>query len=535
MNIAMINGKIFVGDENNSFVDSVYVEDGIIKLVNEPEKIKSLNGTKVIDLKGKTVLPGFNDSHLHLIGTALFLKTLKLSDYTSIAQIIQESKLFIKNTVNESEDWIVARGWNQDKLTEARMLTRYDLDKISTNIPICYIRACGHLAVINSKGLEILNIDKDNIPDINGGKIYVDEHGVPDGKFSENALGIIYDKFNVPDKNKIKDLIKTSMKELNKYGITSAQSDDFMFIDGVDYEEVIKAYVELSENNEMSVRVNQQCLLKSVSKNKSFLDKYKPIGDNFYRLGCIKLLLDGSLGSKTALMKDKYCDDDNTNGIQLYTDEDFNEIIKYASEKKFPLAIHGIGDKAIQKIVDVYNKYFGSDNELRNSIVHCQITDEKLLDEISQNNIYTFVQPAMLSYDLHICEDRVGKEKSEFSYGYNSMINKGIRMSFGTDSPIENINPLEGIYCAVNRKDLSGYPSDGWNSKECITVEQAVKAYTIESARASHEENIKGTVEVGKLGDFVVLDKDIFEIDKEEIKNVKVKMCIVGGKVVYEI
>jgi predicted amidohydrolase YtcJ len=493
--------------------------------------------TTVIDLRGRLLLPGFNDSHMHLLSFGNLLKKIDLSDTSSINEIISKSKVFLQAKNIPKDKWILGAGWNDDFLQEKRFLTRYDLDMISNEQPICFTRACYHVAVVNSKALEILNISK-NTPLVEGGHFDVDENGEPLGIFRENAVSLIYSNMPEPTLEEIKELIIEASHKASMEGITSIQTDDFGHIASDDYEKIITAYKVLIQEDKLTVRINEQCLLPEKYILESFINKgYKTgQGDDYFKIGPIKLLTDGSLGARTALLSKPYNDMPSTYGISIYEQAALDELIETAHKNHCQLAVHCIGDGAMMMTFNSFEKAMNKfpRSNCRHSIVHCQITNEELLDKFKESDIIAHIQPIFLDYDLHIVEDRVGVELAATSYNWKTMLNKNIHIACGSDCPVEYFNVLKGIYCAVTRKDLKGFPENSWLPEQKLTVEEAVYGFTMGGAYASFEENTKGSISIGKLADMVVLTDNIFTIPEDKIKDVEVIMTFLGGKLVYK-
>ena len=532
-----INGVIHTMN-GKEIVEAMVVEnDKIIALGNNEEILKNTNeNDSIIDLENNTVIPGFNDSHLHGLLTAQKMSQIDVTQTKSIDDLIKKSKEQLPKDIKDGE-WIIGRGWLHDNFKENRFPTKDDLDKITTEYPLVLIRACIHICVVNSKALELINLDKNNLPIIEDGEIYTDENGELTGLFSESALLYVYNNFPKKSREEIKEMILKLQKHLNSYGITSIQSDDFTALNNTDYHEVIEAYKELAKEDKLTLKVYQQCLLNTPQKFIDFLDEgYKTKQDfGFYRIGPLKLLLDGSLGARTAVIEGGYADDSEANGISIYSDDTLYEYGKIAAQNNIQLAVHGIGDGATNQIIRLckkINQNFGY-GDYRHGIVHCQISTKPILDEIVKEKIVVYAQPIFLDYDIHIVENRVGKEKARTSYAFKTLLDDGASVSLGTDSPVDAISPFKNMYCAITRKDLSLTMDKGWFEQECLSIEEAVKAYTYESAYQSFEEDIKGTLEKGKVADFIVLDQNIFEVTPEKMLETQVLKTIVNGKLVY--
>lgn len=540
MELILFNGNIVTMDKEKPKAQAVAVHSGKIVRVGSNSEILSLKctQTKIIDLQGKLLLPGFNDSHMHLLSYGTSLVKANLIGTTSIEHLVEQMKNFIKDKEIENGQWVEGRGWNHDFFEVNRFPTRYDLDEISTEHPIIATRACGHVSVVNSKALELAGITKDTLQ-VEGGHFDVDEQGEPLGILREKALNLILGCVPQPSVEDIKSMLLMAAKNASEAGITSIQTDDFEALSGTDFTTIIKAYKELTEAEDLPLRIYQQCLLPTMDKLERFLSLgYNTgVGNEFFKIGPLKLLADGSLGARTAYMCEPYADDPSTQGIAVYNQGQLDDMVLMAHNTDMQIAVHCIGDKIMYMTFESYEKALKGKpkNDHRHSIIHCQITDNALLDKYRDNNVIAHIQPIFIDYDLHIVEARVGKEKASSSYNWKSMLNRGVHVACGSDCPVEPFNVLKGIYCAVTRKDLKGYPEKGWLPDQKLTVYEAVHGYTLGAAFASFEEDIKGSVTPGKLADFVVLSDDIFEISPDKIKDVEVIKTIVNGKIVFEI
>lgn len=530
MTTAIIGGKIFI--EIGKYCQGILVEDGIVKKTGTSEEILKCidDETKIIDLEGKTAVPGFNDSHVHVLSLAKVISAVHLHTATSPQDLIDFGKEFIvKNNVKKG-DFIRGRGWNQDYFTtDKRLPTCKDLDQISTENPIIYVRACGHMMVCNSYLLKMAGITRDS-EQVDGGEFYFFPDGEPNGIFSEYACDIITSFIPKLDSNQIADTLKTGFDYISQYGITSVHTHDIQY---PEIDEIVEGY-RIYHKGGATARVYHQCGLDTVENIISFTKKYGASGseNDFGTVGPLKMLIDGSLGARTALMRKPYADDPTTNGIFCYTDEHVDEMVKTANENGMQVAIHAIGDLGVEKVLDAYKKVSDKENSLRHGIVHCQITGSDLIDRIEEQNVLAYVQPIFVHYDQHIVKDRVGEELASTSYSFGSMYRRGIHTSYGTDSPVENPFPLDNIYTAVTRCDLRG--NGPYREDEKVSVEEAIDQYTRASAYASFTEDKQGTLNVGYYADLAVLDKDIFTVDPMTIKDIKVDMTILGGKIVYQ-
>ena len=530
MRTLLINGHIY--QKRGQFAEAMLIEDHLIRKVGSlVDLLPYMIDSKVIDLKGKTVLPGFNDSHLHLYGTASFMRNVNLYGCSSINDVIVRAQEFI-HLHSQHAETLIGRGWNQDFFTdEVRLLNRFDLDRISVNFPIVFPRACGHVVALNSCALDCLNITRDSM-NPEGGIIDKNDFGEPTGILRETALNLIeplYPKVTLPDMlQRLKDIGERA----NSLGITSVQTND-LHIGDADSNHLEEAYRIFAK--EGLLRVYHQVCFSDLEAFRDRIDAgFHQSFDPFNRYGCLKLFADGSLGARTAALRKPYADDASTSGIAILSPEVLDDWIQTADKAGVQVAIHAIGDLAVRDVLDAYTKVNRGVNPLRHGIIHCQITDTELLKAFQTQDILAYVQPIFLHYDLHIVEARVGKELAQTSYAFHTMETLQLHTSYGSDAPVEDFNPFNNLYCAITRKDLNGYPINGFNPTEKVDLATAIDAYTIGSAYASYEEHSKGRLSVGYVADLIVLDKPIFELDDLDVRSVSVELTMVDGKIVFE-
>ena len=526
------NGQIY--QNRGQFVSALLIEDGIIlQTGSDPEILAHQSpNTIMTDLQGKTVLPGFNDSHLHFYGTAVAYQTVDLYGLTSIDAIVERANEFLSSHPNPSGQTLFGRGWNQDYFTsEVCLVNRHDLDRISTDFPIVFSRACGHVVSVNSKAMEVLGITAAP-PLIEGGQIDLDPDGNPIGIFRENAIGLLSPlqvPFSIEDRV---NLIKQVSAIANRYGITSVQTNDLTIgtPDGHDLEEAYRRYA--SDNP--TVRIYHQVSFSDLEALQNRIrDGYHQNEHDFNQYGPLKIFVDGSLGARTAFMRTPYQDDPSTQGIQCMSQDVLNTWVNTADAGRIQIAIHAIGDGAMAQVLDAYQTVIKTENNHRHGIVHCQITDLPLLQRFQALDILAYVQPIFLHYDMHMVIDRVGETLASTSYAFKTMEDLGLHVAYGTDSPVEGLNVFHNIHCAIHRQDLKDYPENGFYPSEKVDLETAIDVYTIGSAYASFDENRKGRLLPGYFADLVVVDQPIFSMDLSQIKDVQVLMTMVNGQVVY--
>ena len=512
------NGKVYT---KKSFFQAICLQDGkIVDYGTNDTILKLYPHEETWDLKERLMLPGFIDSHMHLLNYAMNKDYIDLKEATSIAMIVLLLKEYLKNHPNR----IMAFGYNDENCSDGRLINRFDLDQISSEIPIIVKRVCGHIACVNSKAL--LQSAIPPLSSISFGQIDVDEKGELLGIFREQALEYL-DWKPVLSVSEIKDFIKSALIDANACGLTSISTND-MSEDEEEAEKILKAYQELEKENHLTIRINHQVTFT----NTTFLTKLNACfqTSSFLKMGPIKLFMDGSLGGKTALLKTHYLNSEEK-GILCLDLNQFENMLIYCKKHRRQIIVHAIGNKAIDICLDYYKKYQDSRNSLRWGIVHVQITDEEIMHKFALQQICGFVQPPFIMSDMELVKRRVPQDLVSTSYLFSTLA-RITPTGFGSDCPVEDFNPLLGIYAMVTRANWEY--RQFYQLSERQTVEEAVLGYTKTNAYLTFEENLKGEIKKGYMADLVVLDQDIFSIPQKDIKNVKVEMTIVNGKIVYE-
>ena len=523
MKTIFYNGNIYTG---NNFQEAFIIENNKFTHVGTSKEILSYanENDTIIDLNNKFVCAGFNDSHMHLLNYGKALRSAKLYQHTSsIHDIITCMKSFIKDNKVEDNIWVLGRGWNHDYFDVVKMPTRFDLDKISTKHPICITRACGHCLVVNTYVLNLLNIDPDTY----------ENKDVAQGIFYDDTMHYVTKIMGKPSIEEIKKMIETTCKVLNSYGVTSVHSDDYGTYKNITFDEVNQAYQELISEDKLTVRVYQQINLPTIQRYQDFINKgYKTkVGNEFFKFGPMKIVADGSLGTRTAYMSQPYHDDPTTKGMLCFEESKIRELMQFAHHHDLQTAIHAIGDGCLDILVDEYDKFI-ENNQLRHGIVHCQITRKDQLEKMIEQKLQIYAQSIFLDYDIRIVHDRVG-ETANTSYSWKTLLNGGCNISNGTDCPVELPNALGGIQCAVTRNTLDGSCTT-YLPHEAFTVKEAIDSYTKGSAYASFEEHIKGEIKENYLADFIILDKSPFTVESNTIKDIQVLETYMNGKLVYK-
>lgn len=489
------------------------------------------------DLCGSFVCAGFNDSHMHLLNYGNALGMADLSGHTSS---MAEMKAYMKEFISERDlrpgSWVKGRGWNHDYFEDGkRFPDRRDLDQISTEHPICLTRTCGHACVVNSKALELAGITR-NTPQVEGGRYEVGDDGEPNGIFRENAMDLIYSRLPEPDKEDIKEMILAASHALNRYGVTSSQTDDLLAFNNVPYEQVLEAYRELEAEGRMTVRVYEQSQFTTVKDLKAFVEKgYNTgVGSPWFKIGPLKMLGDGSLGARSAYLSEPYADDPSTRGIAIFTRQQFEEMIGYAHSHGMQIAIHAIGDGILDDILAAYEKVLKENprDDHRHGIVHCQITRPDQLEKFADMSLHAYIQSIFLDYDIHIVEQRIGVARAKSSYNFRTLY-ETTHASNGSDCPVELPDVMKGIQCAVTRTTVKDHVGP-YLPEQAMSVKQALDSFTSQGAYASFEEEVKGRIAPGMYADFVVLGANPFEVPMDELSQVPVQAVYVDGVCCYE-
>lgn len=507
-----------------------------------------------VDLAGRCVLPAFNDSHCHLLATGLNQIRLDLRGVRSCEEIVERGRAYLSSASLSADDWIVGYGFDQNLFEDKRLPDRLTAEAISSDHPVFLDRVCGHVGAVNQAALQIAGFDENTV--ITGGVLARDENGKLNGILKEAALDRMRRLITEPSPAMLEAALLHAMQDANRFGLASVQTDD---LESAALDSVIALYHKLEAEGRLTLRIYEEIQQPRVPQLQSFLDRGLRTGDgdDFFRVGNIKLLTDGSLGARTAYMREPYADAPETAGVAVYTQDALNEVVALAHRNGMQVAFHAIGDGAIEQVINSV-EYAGkaeakasaslSDEKIshseahaytaaashRHRIVHCQFIGEDLLARIKDAGLCADIQPPFTASDYLIVDARVGVERSDWSYVWRTMAEAGIPLGGGSDSPVETMNPIWGIDCAVNRTDLTHLPVKGWHASQCLTVPQAISLYTRGSAYTEFSEHRKGQIAEGMLADFIVLSEDIFEVDTRRIRDIQVLDTYVGGLPVLE-
>ena len=531
----IINGKVFTNDPENPWTEALAIKNEIIVAAGSTADISAMaeeGKTKIIDAAGRLVLPGFNDAHLHFGPVDPDYIELR---YTTDPSVITEK---VREQVEKSKPGQLIRGghWEHEMFTNREWPTKELIDKVSPDNPVILSRTDGHSVLVNSFVLKASGITK-NTPDPFGGEIVRDPAtGEPTGILKETAEGLIKTgEVNIERSDtelkeyENKGYLK-ALQQARELGVTSIQnagSADF------------KVYTYLLQSGELTLRID---IGAPITDDTSMLKSYKelqssyPASGNWVRFGYLKGFIDGTIGSATALMFEPFADNTSSSGLSMMPYEQLEKAVVEADRMGFQIGIHAIGDKGNNWVLNAYEKArnVNGKRDSRHRIEHAQVLALNDIPRFASLDVIPSMQPTHCITDKRFCEKRIGTERSKGAYAWNSLQKTGARLAFGTDYSVEPLNPMEGLYAAVTRKDRLGEEGNGWFQEEKISMEEAVRYYTLGAAYAQFMEDRKGILRKGYLADIVITDRDLFSIPENEIMKTRIDCNITGGKVVYE-
>ena len=526
MDSKIIKTKIYTCEPSSPYAEAVLIENGVISAVGSYDQVAQAApaDVEVLGLPGRLAVPGLVDAHVHMGALGQAFLRVDLTNLDSIEACRERIKEYAAS--RKPGEWIIGWGWNHHAWQEKREPTRQDLDDICPENPMLLYRMCGHSVWVNSLALEKAGICKET-PDPAGGKIEREtDTGLPSGVIKE-CFDDLESRIPVQTREDLKQALLAAQEEALRRGVTGLHSLETL----AEYE----ALEELDQEGLLKIRIHHT--LPPDEMERAMNEKGLKPGQGSPRLwlGGLKLFTDGSLGSGTALMHEEYSDEPGQYGVEFSAKEDLINNILLAYRLGCDVAIHAIGDKALANALEVYQKAReqapGGDH--RDRIEHFQLFRDQDLEEVAKMGLTASVQPVHLSTDWSIAQRRWGDERKPRAYAYNSLIKAGIPVMFGSDAPVEPINPLLGIKAAVTRQNLKNEPEGGWQPQEKISLEKALSAFTKQAAWASRKENDLGAVAPGKIADLTIFSQDLFQTPPEKLAEADVELTIIGGKIEY--
>ncbi|MDW8168537.1 MAG: amidohydrolase [Acidobacteriota bacterium] len=527
--LVLLGGRVWTGDPQQPHAEAVAIGRGRILAVGSAEAVRAWIGsrTHVLDVRGRLVLPGFIDNHTHFVNGGFQLLSVDLRD-------ARDPQEFARRIAERAKAlppgrWITGGNWDHELWPGAPLPRKEWIDPHTPNTPVFVTRLDGHMGLANSLALRRAGITRET-PDPPGGTIVRDpQTGEPTGILKDAAMELVYRVIPEPSDSEYDEALRAALREAARVGVTSIQ----------DITEWAHwpVYRRARQRGELTVRVYARTPIPEWERQREVIAREGP-GDEWLRFGGFKGFVDGSLGSTTALFFEPYTDAPQTSGLlhgQMFPEGIMKQRIAAADRAGFQCSIHAIGDKANALLLDIFEEVIRENGprDRRFRIEHAQHLRPQDIPRMARLGVIASMQPYHAIDDGRWAEKRIGRERCKTTYAFRSLLDAGVRVTFGSDWPVAPLNPLLGIYAAVTRKTLDGKNPNGWFPEQKITVEEAVRAYTVWGAYAEFAETVKGSIEVGKFADVVVLSRDIFTIPPDEIAQVEVLYTIAGGKIVY--
>ncbi|HKI44648.1 MAG TPA: amidohydrolase [Balneolales bacterium] len=508
--------------------DAMALKNGkVVEIGSIGELERKYSGADKIDGNGYVLLPGLIDAHGHVSGLGYALLDVDLTG----ARSVEEAVTRVREYGNQYPDlpWIRGRGWNQELWTEGAFPTAEDLDAVMSDRPVWLSRVDSHAGWANSAALEKAGITADT-PDPHRGKILRDGNGNPTGVLIDAAMNLIENI--IPKRSEAEDelALEKALQRLREVGLTAVTDPGIMKSNW-------ELYEKFAAEGRITTRINAMILgtdadFDSLSANGPVISKF----DDLIALRSVKLFEDGALGSRGAALLEPYSDDPDNSGILFHDQESLNAMVLKAAGKGYQVNVHAIGDRANRTVLNAFEKAFNEfgDQGLRNRIEHAQIVDPLDIPRFKKLKVIASMQPTHATSDMNMAEQRIGKDRMEGAYAWQTFLKQGTVVAGGSDFPVESANPFWGLYAAVSRMDHSGNPAGGWYPEEKLTRLQAFRAFTLDAAYAAHQEKVTGSLEPGKWADFILVDTDYFEAPVDHIWKTKVIQTWLAGKKVFD-
>jgi predicted amidohydrolase YtcJ len=518
--LIIANARIHTLDDTLPVASRMAVRGGRVVAVDSGVDGLEGPGTKKIDVRGATVVPGFIDSHGHMQGLGDMLESFDLREVRSVEEV---AAIVRKAAASRAKgEWIQGRAWDQTNWGGV-FPTEQALSAAAPDNPVYLTRVDGHAGWANRRAIEIAGVTK-GTPDPPGGRIVRGKDGQPTGIFVDRAQGLIARKIPPATQEQVRRRLELASKECARVGLTTVHDAGIPAI-------VLDAYRELLRENRLPVRVYAM-IGGDGDLWRQYLKRGPETGDRL-TVRTIKLVADGAMGSRGAAFFQAYSDDPGNNGLLILSRETIERLAREAYEHGFQVATHAIGDLANRTVLDAYAAVLKGRNDRRWRIEHAQVVSLPDFRLFVENSVIASVQATHATSDMRWVEQRIGPDRVAGAYAWQRFLKAGVHMPNGSDFPVESPNPLLGMYAAITRQDRNGNPPGGWMPEQRLTPEQALRSFTVEGAYAAFEEDRKGRLAPGMMADFVVLSDDILQGDPARILKARVKMTVVGGNVVY--
>lgn len=513
----IINARVYTVDNHFTIAEAFAVLDGKFDAVGTKKEIlKKYNSEKIIDLGGKPVYPGFIDAHSHFYGYGVFAQRIDLTGTTSFEEMIE----LVKEWADRNpEGWIIGRGWDQNKWKNQEYPDNKLINAIFPSRPVMLTRVDGHAILVNNKALEISNLDLNQYK-----KFAIFKNNRFTGILLDNAADIVKDAANHPSNGEIINSLKIAQHECLKYGLTTV-------CDAGQSVKIVKIIDQLQYSGDLKIRI--YAMLNPDEESIRFIEKNGIYKTSKLTVRAIKLYADGALGSRGACLLEPYTDMPDIMGTILYPHEFYVRFCSLAFKHNYQVCMHAIGDSANRYALSLYASFLSPANNLRWRIEHAQVVNEQDFDLFGKYSIIPSVQFVHAVSDMEWAEKRLGASRLKNAYAYRKLLAQNGWIPYGSDFPVESVNPLYGFLAGVFRKNTHGLPVNGFLPENAISREDALRSLTIWAARAGFGENETGSIEPGKFADFVVLDHDIMDVSENDIVNTLVLKTFIGGEEVY--
>lgn len=514
------HAKIYTVDEKFSVAEAMAVNEGkIIAIGKNDDILKQYESDSMVDAGGKTILPGFNDAHAHFVGYAYSLKEVNLVDTKSWDEVLARCSEFEKKL--PAGTWLTGRGWDQNDWEVKQFPDNTKLNELFPNRPVILERIDGHAAIANTKALELAGIKPGD--KLTGGEIET-KNGKLTGILVDNAEVLVYSKIPAAGKEENKDALLQAQQNCFAVGLTSVNDC------GLDYK-TLEFLESLQKDGVLKMRMN--IMLSDAKENYDYAFKRGKIKTDYLNVSSFKVYADGALGSRGACLLQPYSDKPGWTGFLLSPPAHFDSVAALIAQHGWQMCTHAIGDSGNRTILNTYAKYLKGKNDLRWRIEHAQVINENDFHLFGDNNIVPSVQPTHATSDMYWAADRLGPVRVKGAYAFKQLLDENGWIPLGTDFPVEDISPFKTFFAAVVRQDAKGFPPEGFQIENALTREQAIRGMTIWAAKASFDEKRKGSLETGKLADFIILDTDLITCEPSAILNTKVIATYSSGKKVY--
>jgi predicted amidohydrolase YtcJ len=514
------NAQVYTVDANFSVASAFAIKNGLfVKTGSDQEIMTKYTASKTIDAKKQAVFPGFYDPHSHFVGLGLMLSQCDLVGTKSYSEIVERLKAFA--TKNPTNQWIIGRGWDQNDWTDKAFPTKDLLDAAFPNKPVFITRIDGHAAVANSKAIALAKISTGSVVD--GGLVEIKD-GKLTGVFIDNAMGLLKRVIPQPSVSEKKKMILNAQKMCLSYGLTTI-SDSGLNRDDI---ELLDAM-----NKDKSLKIRDYVMISLGLSNMDYYLKKGIYKTDRLNVRSFKLYADGALGSRGACLLKPYSDKPSESGFLLLSAKELERNLTLLENSPFQANTHCIGDSANRLILDIYGRLLKTKNDRRWRIEHSQVVDVQDINKFGAFSIIPSIQATHGTSDMYWAEERLGKERVKAAYAFKDLLAQNGFLANGSDFPVEYVNPLFGFHSAVARQDAQNFPAGGYQMENALTRQEALKAMTIWAAYSNFEEKERGSIEAGKMADFVILEEDIMQIPNEKLRNVKVKSTFVGGEKVF--